>query len=70
MASGQIKEVPVSAVAKQKNTSGFSAIKHKATKRVVTVYSALAPGYTDAGAIVSQIQNEMKILMIYLKTLK
>jgi len=26
---------------------------------VVTVYSALAPGYTDAGAIVTQIQNEM-----------
>lgn len=60
MASGQIKEVPVSTVAKQKNNSGFSAIKHDETKRVVTVYSALAPGYTDAGAVVSQIQNEMK----------
>ncbi len=58
--SGQIKEVPVSAVTHQKNTSGFSAIKHKDTRRVVTVYSALAPGFTDAGAIVSQIQNEMK----------
>ncbi|APY08201.1 copper transporter [Winogradskyella sp. J14-2] len=60
MASGQIKEIPVSTVAKQRNNSGFSAIKHKETKRVVTVYSALAPGYTDAGAVVSQIQNEMK----------
>ncbi len=60
MASGNIKEIPVSAVAQQKNNSGFSAIKHKDTKRVVTVYSALAPGYTDAGAIVNQIQNEMK----------
>ena len=59
-ASGQIKEVPVSVIAKQKNSSGFSAIKHKDTKRVVTVYSALAPGYTDAGVIVSNIQNEMK----------
>jgi multidrug efflux pump len=58
-ASGKIKEVPVSAVAKQKNISGFSAIKHKDSKRVVTVYSALTPGYTDAGAIVSVIQNEM-----------
>ncbi|MGB3607621.1 efflux RND transporter permease subunit [Psychroserpens sp.] len=58
--TGQIKEVPLSTVAKQKNNSGFSAIKHRETKRVVTVYSALAPGYTDAGAIVSQIQNEMK----------
>ncbi len=58
-ASGQLKEVPVSAVAKQKNTSSFSAIKHRDSKRVVTLYSGLAPGYTDAGAIVSQIQNEM-----------
>ena len=59
-ASGKIKEVPVSAVASQKNTSSFSAIKHRDTKRVVTVYSALAPGYTDAAAIVAQIQTEMQ----------
>ena len=58
--TGQIKEIPLSTVAKQKNNSGFSAIKHKDTKRVVTVYSAMAPGFTDAGAIVAQIQNEMK----------
>ncbi|MFD0862988.1 efflux RND transporter permease subunit [Sungkyunkwania multivorans] len=58
-ATGQLKEVPVSAVAVQKNTSSFSAIKHRQTKRVVTVYSGLAPGYTDAAAIVSQIQAEM-----------
>ena len=60
MASGQVKEIPVSAVAKQSNASGFSAIKHKDVKRVVTLYSALAPGFTDAGVIVSQIQNEMQ----------
>jgi len=59
-ATGKIKEIPVSVIAKQKNSSGFSAIKHKGTKRVVTVYSALAPGYTDAGFIVSNIQSEMK----------
>ncbi len=58
--SGKIKEVPVSAVTKQSNTSGFSEIKHKDAKRVVTVYSALAPGFTDATAIVSQIQHEMQ----------
>ncbi len=58
-ATGQLKEIPVSAVASQKNTSSFSAIKHKDTKRVVTVYSGLQPGFTDAGAIVSQIQTEM-----------
>jgi len=60
MASGQIKEVPVSVLAKQKNTSGFSAIKHKNTKRVVTVYSVLAPGFTDPAIIVTNIQEEMK----------
>ena len=60
MASGQIKEIPVSAVAEEKNNSGFSAIKHRDTRRVVTLYSALAPGYTDAGAIVSEIQKEMQ----------
>ena len=57
--SGQIKEVPVSAVANQVNSTGFSAIKHRDVRRVVTVYSALAPGFTDAGAIVSKIQEEM-----------
>ena len=59
-ASGKIKEIPISVIATQKNSSGFSAIKHKDSKRVVTVYSALAPGYTDAGAIVSSIRDEMK----------
>ena len=59
-ASGRIKEIPVSAVATQKNSSGFSAIKHKNVKRVVTVYSALSPGETDAGLVVGRIQNAMK----------
>jgi multidrug efflux pump subunit AcrB len=58
-ATGKLKEIPVSAVAKQINTSSFSAIKHRNTKRIVTVYSALAPGYNDAGAVVSLIKNEM-----------
>lgn len=60
MASGQIKEIPISSVAKRNNNSGFSAIKHKDGKRVVTVYSALAPGFIDAGAAVEKIKNEMK----------
>lgn len=60
MSTGVVKQIPVSAVAEESNTSGFSAIKHKQAKRVVTVYSALAPGYTDAAAIVSKVQHEMK----------
>ena len=59
MATGQIKEIPVSTVASQKNSSSFSAIKHKNSGRVVVLYSALAPGFTDAGAAVAQIQSEM-----------
>ncbi len=58
-ATGKIKEIPVSAITREKNTSTFSAIKHRDNKRVVIVYSALEPGYTDAGAIVAQIQTEM-----------
>lgn len=58
-ATGKLQEIPISTVATQKNTSSFSAIKHKAAKRVVTVYSGLQPGFTDAGAIVSQIKTEM-----------
>ncbi|QHI37278.1 putative efflux pump membrane transporter TtgB [Kordia antarctica] len=57
--TGQLKEIPISAVVKRNNTSGFSAIKHMQKKRVVTVYSGLMPGFTDAGAIVAQIQAEM-----------
>ncbi|MBC2838422.1 efflux RND transporter permease subunit [Robiginitalea sp. SC105] len=59
-ATGQIKEIPISAIAKHRNTSGYSAIKHIDAKRVVTIYSGLTPGFTDAGAIVSQIQDAME----------
>ncbi|TVZ52958.1 efflux RND transporter permease subunit [Dokdonia sp. Hel_I_53] len=59
-ATGQIKEVPIAAVTKTKNTSSFSAIKHRDSKRVVTVYSNLAAGYTDAGVVVAAVQEEMK----------
>lgn len=59
-ATGQIKEIPVSAIATERNTSSFSAIKHRDGKRVVTVYSGLQPGFTDAAAIVTEIQKEME----------
>lgn len=59
-ASGKIKEIPVSAVASERNSSGFSAIKHRDKERVVTVYSGLKPGFSDAAAIVAEIQREME----------
>ena len=58
--TGKINEIPISAIADHTNNSGFSTIKHKETNRVVTVYSQLSPGFTDAGAIVGHVQNEMK----------
>jgi multidrug efflux pump subunit AcrB len=58
-ASGKIKEIPIAAITKQKNTSTFSAIKHRNLSRVVLLYSGLKPGFTDASAIVRQIQAEM-----------
>jgi multidrug efflux pump subunit AcrB len=70
MASGQVKAIPVSALAKQSNSSGFSAIKHRDTKRVVTVYSALAPGFVDAAAVVDQIKTEMKAFTDFPNSIK
>mgnify|MGYP000008765046 CR=1 FL=1 len=58
--TGKMKEVPVSAIAKQRNTSGFSAIKHKKYKRIAVLYSALAPGFTDATQVVAKIEEEME----------
>ncbi len=58
-ASGQIKEIPVSSVAAQRNSSGFSSIKHRNGNRVVTVYSGLTAGGNPA-AVVEQVRNEMK----------
>lgn len=58
-ANGQIKEVPISAVASRKNTSSYNAIKHINGERVVTVYSGLKPG-GNANIIVDQIKTEME----------
>ncbi len=57
--TGQIKEIPISAVATQRNTSSFNAIKHSNGQRVVTVYSGLKPG-GNANIIVDQIKKEME----------
>ena len=58
-ATGQIKEVPVSAVASQKNSSGYSAIKHRNGNRVVTVYSGLKAGGNPA-LVVEEIKKAME----------
>lgn len=58
-ATGKIKEVPVSAVANQRNSSGFSAIKHRNGNRVVTVYSGLKAGGNPA-LVVEEIKKAME----------
>jgi multidrug efflux pump len=58
-ATGKIKEVPVSAVASQKNSSGFSAIKHRNGNRVVTIYSGLKAGGNPA-LVVEEIKKVME----------
>ena len=63
MASGQIKSIPVAAVTSRKNTSGYSAIKHRNLERVVTVYSAILPGY-NAAEIVNQIKTQIEAFQI------
>ncbi|SFW39198.1 Multidrug efflux pump subunit AcrB [Sinomicrobium oceani] len=58
-ATGQLKEIPIAAVVTQRNTASFSAIKHRDQKRLVTVYSAVLPGY-NANEIVTQLKSELK----------
>jgi len=57
-ATGKVKEIPVSAVASQRNSSGFSSIKHRNGNRVVTVYSGLTAGGNPA-QVVDEIKREM-----------
>ena len=57
--NGSIKEIPISTLTSTSLTTTFSEIKHKNFNRIVTIYSGMSSGYTDAGAIVSQIENEM-----------
>lgn len=44
--TGQIKQVPISAVAKIDLTSTYGSIKRKNLKRVITLYSNVLSGYT------------------------
>lgn len=58
-ATGKVKEIPVSAVATQRNSSGFSSIKHRNGNRVVTVYSGLKAGGNPA-QVVADVIKEME----------
>ena len=57
--TGQIKEVPISAMVDMKNSNSFSAIKHKDLRRVVTVYSAVLAGY-NANEVVDNVKQSIE----------
>ncbi|MCB9167147.1 MAG: efflux RND transporter permease subunit [Flavobacteriales bacterium] len=58
MLTGQIRQVPISSVAKEEYGNTFSAIKRKDLKRVVTVSSNVIAGYNN-NEVVQQIKDEM-----------
>lgn len=59
MASGQIAQVPISAVADVEYTSTYSAVKRKDLERMVTIYSNVVEGY-NAINIVDELRDLMQ----------
>ena len=59
-ASGQLVQVPISAVADIKYTSTFSAVKRKNLKRVITIYSNVLEGY-NANEIIAEMDAAMAL---------
>ena len=58
MLSGQIRQVPISAVAKENYATTYSSIKRKDLDRVVTVSSNVIAGY-NSNEVVQAIKDEM-----------
>lgn len=56
--NGQIKQIPISAVATISDASSLGAIKRKDRERVVTIYSNVVEGYNA-----TEINNQIKELM-------
>jgi multidrug efflux pump len=54
MLTGQIRQVPISAVAKEEYGTTFSAIKRKDLDRVVTVSSNVIAGYNNNEVVQDQ----------------
>lgn len=57
-ATGKIQQVPISAVAKMRNSSSFGNINRKDLERVVTLYSNVLDGYNA-----TEINNQLKVLL-------
>lgn len=61
--SGQIKQVPISAVATTENNSSFSAVKRIDLDRVVTIYSNVLSGYnpTDVNDNIRNVLENFEV---------
>ena len=57
--TGEIVQVPISAVTSSELTTSFSSIKRKDLKRVITLYSNVLQGY-NGNEIVEQLQSELE----------
>jgi len=57
MSNGQVRQIPLSAVAKINYSNTFGGIKRKDFKRVITISSEVLPNY-NANEIVSRIKKE------------
>ena len=56
--SGKIKEIPIAALVKAQNSSSYSAIKHRKSIRVVTLYSDVLAGY-NANEVVANVKSAL-----------
>ena len=56
--SGKIKEIPIAALVKTQNASSFSAIKHRKSIRLVTLYSDVLAGY-NANEVVANVKSAL-----------
>ncbi|NIK74715.1 multidrug efflux pump subunit AcrB [Thermonema lapsum] len=61
--TGQIQQVPISAVADVRYSSTYGSVKRKDLDRVISIYSNVKEGY-NANEIVQQIKNELKDLQL------
>ncbi|HET8854641.1 MAG TPA: efflux RND transporter permease subunit, partial [Salinimicrobium sp.] len=57
--TGQLRQVPISAVISKEQTSSFSSIKRNDLKRVITIYSNVLQGY-NGNEIVNQLKSELQ----------
>ena len=56
--SGKIKEIPIAALVNTKNNASFSAIKHRKTVRMVTLYSDVLAGY-NANEVMANVKSAL-----------